>query len=321
MGRAILEIADDMKCSPNKKTKKTLTDFFQNIKDDIKTQGSETGITVGGELSLPLLSKFFIQVERKAQSSKEVQQKCRESIRVSYSDWKEAMNSLAWEIARKSNGKLPVLIFEDLDKLLRTEVWCVFYEDAPKLAGFDFPVIYTFRSAFLYDPKFNSANLSRYYKLKLFPMIHLVKQDGSRNEEGYLVIHEIIRRRANLSLFDTDPTPDRNTLDYMIEKTGGSLRELFDIIRDSFHRARRRRSTRIEREDAKEYIKDFQEKLVKQIDSQDYSFLDDIYQGNNQSIQNRDKLIFFLENGVLLEHSGWYSVHPLVIDFLRSRVN
>ena len=63
-----------------------------------------------------------------------------------------------------------------------------------------------------------------------------VYMDDSPCPEGLETIRNIVLARADAGLFE------ESTLQVMIEKTGGSLRDLFAVIRDAATRARRRRA-------------------------------------------------------------------------------
>jgi ATP phosphoribosyltransferase len=104
----------------------------------------------------------------------------------------------------------------------------------------------------------------------------------------------------------------------MIEKTGGSLRDLFGAIITAATRARRRRSVKIEVEDAVRALEKLKTELKKTIDGKNYSFLADISRGNRERIEDKEMLLNMLQAGTVLEYNGkgWYNVHPLVNDFL-----
>lgn len=75
------------------------------------------------------------------------------------------MKKIANKIREKTEGKSPILIFEDLDKLNPEDAWEVFYNYAAILSGMSFPVIYTFPIGLSYDMRF--ATLDSYFVTKL----------------------------------------------------------------------------------------------------------------------------------------------------------
>lgn len=66
-------------------------------------------------------------------------------------------------------------------------------------------------------------------------------------------------------------------------------------------------------------LRDLKNSLTIQIDSKNYNFLADICRGNRQKIENREMLLDMLQKGIVLEHSGWHRVHPLIVDFLNEQ--
>ena len=146
-------------------------------------------------------------------------------------------------------------------------------------------------------------------------MIELKHSDGSPCPEGFSVIKKIVEDRADPSLIE------EQTLKLMIEKTGGSLSDLFSIIRDASIRARRRKSGRIEMEDANAALNSLKASLAKRIEVKDYDFLRNIINGNKRNIEDREKLLEMLTGNVVLEYNGnrWQDVHPLVVDFLQEQ--
>ena len=175
-----------------------------------------------------------------------------------------------------------------------------------------------------------SKALDRYYTAKALPIIHLVREDGSRNEDGYRVIREIVSKRADLSLFAPPSESHPGALDYLIEMTAGSLRDLFRAIIDSQNRAvtrinalgilpgDRNGQDKILWEDAdKAGLDDLRQQLATKIDKDYYELLSRIRPERSLFIEEREKLVYLLTEGVLLDHNGWFSVHPIIQEELR----
>lgn len=313
VGYNLLMIADETHCSLSRKTKNVILHFWEDVeRTEEITTGSENEISgdISVESPLPILIKAIASIKTSMSSSREKRIICRKSIQRRAIEWIDTLNLIAKKIKDKT-GKPPVVIFEDLDKLDSDGIFKVFFSDASKLAGFEFPIIYTFPSAFSYDPRFNHLKLN--FDIKIFPMIPLELQDGTYNNEGYEVIERIVFKRANPILFDED------ALKLMIKKTGGSLRTLFAVITDSSNRARRRKSNQIQVTDAEIALEKQRNLMIRCIESEDYAFLLDIYNGNRRQIKNIDKLLSMLGAGVVLDYSGWHNVHPLIVDFFKEQ--
>ena len=334
---ALTQIAGDVDCEPDPAALKILRDFWmeeeetRTVKDEsgfkvgagfslepsVKMKG-ESGFEAGGmssKLALKVILKFFAELRADYAKSDERRKFYREKVKRRLSEWMSAVNSIAGSIAQTLNGKPPVIIFEDLDKLHSKEVWQVFYTDGVKLTGFHFPVIYTFPSAFALDDRY--SDLEQDFELIHFYMIQIIDADNAPYEPGYAAIMEILRRRAELSLFEGGDQKD-GVLRLLIEKTGGSLRDLFDVIYICFTRANRRDSPIIQREDAEWAIEKKRKAFAAKVDSAHYDFLKKMYESKEarQQIQDRKLTMDLLDRRVILEHNGWRCVHPLIVDFL-----
>ena len=87
-----------------------------------------------------------------------------------------------------------------MDKLNPEDAWKVFLNYAAILSGMSFPVVYTFPIALSYDIKFSA--LESYFITKTLPMIKIEKITGESYQEGIHIIQEIVKKRANLDLFE-----------------------------------------------------------------------------------------------------------------------
>ena len=223
------------------------------------------------------------------------------------------MGKVAEEIAKKAEGKRPIVIFEDLDKLNPEDAWTVFYNYAAILSGMRFPVIYTFPIGLSYDTRFSA--MESYFITKTLPMIKIETIDNQPFQEGIDIIREIVKKRADLSLFET------GVLEMLIQYTGGSLRDLFHVINTSANRAKRRNSAVISMEDAERALEEVKTSLTRRIEEKDYDFLLKIYHENKERIENKEMLLKMLQASVVLEYNGkrWHNVHPLVMKFFKEQ--
>ena len=318
MGDALLGIAEQTGCCPDKKAEKTIREFWIDVERERTESHSagakaEAGIqTERGLLDIPLL-KLFANLKLDLKYNEETRTTYREQIQKRVSGWLGAMNAISEQIAEKLDGRQPIIIFEDLDKLGPEEAWKVFYGNSEKLTGVSFPLIYTFPIALSYDPRFGA--LEGYFHPKIFPMMKLMQADDRPYDAGLRTIREIVEKRTDLSLFD------EAVLDRMIHMTGGSLRDLFRAINTAATRTRRRHGAVITQEDADRALEEQKSLLTRRMERRHYSFLHDIMDGNRENIEDRKMLLEMLQAGVVLEYNGqrWHNVHPLAAEFLRSQ--
>lgn len=318
LGDALLNIADEQGCELDPALRKFLENDWNEVERLWTAIGSgalETGVKV--EAKTPtLLQVLRLSVAMKGilKYNEERRTVYRQHISKRLSEWTRAMNQIADAITEKLEGRQPIVIFEDLDKLESGPAWGIFADHARTLSDFGFPVIYTFPIALSYDARYRA--LEGYFQAKNFPMIKVQKLEGGRNDAGFDTIWKILAKRADL-----DALFAPGVLDRMIEKTGGSLRDLFRAINAAGTRARRRRGAQVDMEDAERALEGLRADLTKMIERRHFRFLAEIVGGNHEEIQDREMLLEMLLAGAVLEYNGkrWHNVHPLVEDFLREQ--
>lgn len=318
MGEALLDIAEECKCEIETEVLQDIAEFWDEYTETTvtseKVDGSiETGIKAETPSIISGILKIFANVKADLKYNEETRKEYRKKISVRSSDWIRMLSMVSDKIKEKTDGKTPIIIFEDLDKLNPEDAWKVFYNYAALLSGMSFPVIYTFPIGLSYDTKF--AAMDSYFIAKNLPMIKIETLEGEVFEDGINVIKDIVEKRADLALFETD------VLDLLIQYTGGSLRDLFHAINASAKRAGRRRSATVSMEDAERALEELKTSLTRRIERNDYEFLKNIYNGDKELIEDKEKLLKMLQASVVLEYNGkrWHNVHPLVAKFLKER--
>jgi hypothetical protein len=126
-------------------------------------------------------------------------------------------------IAFASKGKEMLLIIEDLDKCGLADADELFIQNPTPLACLSCKAVYTLPIWLLYSPK--GSMLRNSFPVVTLPMIKVQEKDGNRCKQGMEAVREILSRR-----FDVDGLVDEDALDLAIEKTGGVLRHLFEVL-------------------------------------------------------------------------------------------
>lgn len=318
MGEALLKIADESECVIEKDILKEIVNFWDEGTEIKSFQKIETTCVEGGASAktpgiLENILKIFVKIKADLKYNEETRKEYRKKISLRSSEWIRLLGLVSEEITRKSEGKRPIIIFEDLDKLNPEDAWEVFYNYAAILSGMSFPVIYTFPIALSYDARFSA--MESYFITKTLPMIKIETIDGQPFSDGIAVIREIVEKRADLNLFETD------VLECLIQYTGGSLRDLFYAINTSAKRADRRNSETISMEDAERALEELKTSLTRRIEKKDYDFLLNICKGNKELIEDKKNLLKMLQASVVLEYNGkrWHNVHPLIAQFFEEQ--
>lgn len=155
--------------------------------------------------------------------------------------------------------------------------------------------------------------------------IPVYTKDHVRDEESIRAISKVIEARANTSLFEP------GVLDHCIVASGGNLRDLFTICRDSMLAARIRKSPSIGSEDAAGAIASlrngYKESLGagSQVDPKSISLADKLkclkalYERKDLTAEVPGPVLYqLLRQRCVLQYngSGWKGVHPLVVDLL-----
>ena len=313
MGEALLGIAGDCGCAISKDILDNIMHFWDEGTETSVSMKEETMDTeVGMSAETPGLFnalKIFAKIKADLKVNQEVRKEYQRKISIRSSDWMELLRKVAKEIADKTEGKQPIIIFEDLDKLNPENAWNLFYSYAAVLSGMPFPVIYTFPIALSYDTRY--AAMEGYFNTETLPMIKIETIQGDPYNDGINILREIIKKRADLNLFED------GVLDSLIKYSGGSLRDLFYTINSAAKRAKRRDSESVSMEDAERALQEVETALTRRIEKKDYEFLINIHTGNKQIIEDKQMLLRMLQAMVVLEYNGkrWHNLHPLVTRF------
>ena len=230
------------------------------------------GASIGAETKAPSVLRgvlnLFATLKAELKANTVTREIVKEKMERRASEWLNYINEISALISIGLNGRQPVLIFENIDKIQPpTRAMDIFHYHV--LAQMPFPIIYTFPISLYYDSNF--ALIKDFYKPHILPMIKVRNIDRTENEDGIAAIHDIIELRANSNLFE------EMALKKLIMQTGGELRGLFECIIASARRANRRGAERIEMEDADRALSGMKSDLTRRISKPDYEMLANIY--------------------------------------------
>lgn len=318
MGEALLKIAEELECEIEKDVLEKIKNFWFEGTETLMSQETgevsvETGMSIETGRILAGILNVFAKIKTDLKLNEETRKEYRKKISIRSSEWIGILRQIAEKITGRTDGKHPIIIFEDLDKLNPEDAWTVFYNYAAILSGMTFPVIYTFPIGLSYDKRFSA--MESYFTTKTLPMIKIETIEGELFQDGIDIIRDIVKKRADLGLFDT------GVVDSLIQYTGGSLRDLFHVINTSANRAKRRGSNTVSMEDAERALEEVKTFLTRRIEEKDYKFLLNIYNENKERIEDKEMLLNMLQASVVLEYNGkrWHNVHPLVIKFFKEQ--
>ncbi len=221
------------------------------------------------------------------------------------------VNRIIDKVNQQLNNKELLFIIEDLDKISIDTAENLFIRHRKTWLSLNTRLILTFPIFMAYNSQYNMIKED----IDLFCMLSMVKvknQDRSPNEKGVETIKEIVFKRADESLFD------QKALEFLIAKSGGALRDLFQMIRDASFEALLNEHNKILEKDAQmayRKLKSEYERLIR--NEKDVEKLIEIY--NNPRLLITDDIVMeLLLKGVVLEYNGerWCGIHPAIEDFL-----
>lgn len=224
------------------------------------------------------------------------------------------MNQLIQKINSKLTNKGLLLIIEDLDKISLDTAESLFITYRKIWLGLQVRIILTFPIFMAYNSQYNMIN-EDIDKAVILSMIKVKKADKTDYEQGIATLSKIVEKRAELSLIDDD------ALRFMIKKSGGAIRDLFEMIQDASFESMLIEKDKIEMSEAKSayyQLKSRNERLIR--NDSEVEKLVQVYQ-DPQLLTTDDTMMELLLKGLILEYNGerWCGIHPAVEDFLKEK--
>ena len=311
----LIEIANELDCDISKTIVDKALSYWYDKSETTTFQeelafGIESEVSVGA--GLKGLLGAFIKASGHIKNKSEQRTDIIKKVERRAFEWIEIIKLISHSIQSKSDGKMPILILEELDKINDRPAIEIFCKNASVLSQLPFKAIYTFPINLFYSEEF-SAFKGRFQHYTL-PMIKVHNKDMTENKEGINIIKNIVYKRADECLFD------EFALEEMIKKTGGALRDLFEVIMKAGAMANRQNAGKLCMEDAKLALNRFKSDLLRTIEVKDYEFLTSVHLKKEQ-IPDSSQLLRFMRSAVVLEYNGmrWHDLHPLVYDFLKDQ--
>ncbi len=124
MGEALLQIAEESECRIGNAVLEKIKNFWVDgmetrIAQETAAISAEEGITVENKGILAGILNLFVKIKTDLKFNEETRKEYRQKISVRSSEWIGILGHIADEIAKKTGGKRPIIIFEDLDKSIR----------------------------------------------------------------------------------------------------------------------------------------------------------------------------------------------------------
>ena len=122
-------------------------------------------------------------------------------------------------------GKDLLVVVEDLDKIDLKQARDIYVQNASLLTGIKVSIIYTIPIFLFHSPDVGAFKPLFDDTISL-PMIKVCKPSGER-AEGFETVRSIILKRVENELIESE------ALDLLIKKTGGVLRHVFEVLKET----------------------------------------------------------------------------------------
>jgi hypothetical protein len=309
MAHALLETLKREKISLPRSAISDLEKWFEEKvekREDVQEFTAE--IKSGGqvEAGIPLLAKLFTSFSAAFKSNATYKEELRRVIRNTFTQLAEAFNHVirgAEDALAKSwrQDAVRVLFTVDgTDKLREEDRRRLFVEDAELLLAVNALAVYTAPIALKYE----GGLVGRLDADLVLPMVKLQDANGNRCEAGWRAMHDILLKRADRSLFDTNQDIER-----LIEMSGGHPRELLRLLQLCCEVA----DVRIDADVVNQAIAQLASEYRRLLEPDDYPRLVQIDR-NPQDVGNDEKVRHLLYCLALLEYNdgSWRRSHPVI---------
>jgi GTPase SAR1 family protein len=272
-----------------------------------KTTISEKGKGLELKAKIPF---YLLEIMGRIKNENTTRVEIRKQIEPRVSELISLINDTIAEIEK--NDKQVLVIIDNLEKIESDNASELFYNHGTQLSQPMCKIIYTFPISLKSSDKFQQIknNFSGVY---VHPNIKIHEKDGSVHhcEKGREFMKEIVSKRVSLELFEPD------TLEYILDMSGGVVREFIRIIRDSSIRALTRGKITIDKDIAIDVVNGLKNLYQAQLSDSDYEVLLEVYK--TKDIKRDDKLVDLLHNLSVLEYRNgrsWCDLNPVVRSIL-----
>lgn len=281
----------------------------------IKTDKGVLSLLVG------LVAEFKAAVKSSTSRKTEFRQKIEQRINI----LKGYCNILINEIHLKllAEKRRLLIIVEDMDKADVGKIRDIFFQHSGVISELNARVIFTVHIAHLTTP--NIADIRARYQIVRLPMLKVRQRDGVPYTRGVEAIRDIVGRRAESDLFEPD------ILDRMIDRSGGVLRDLFEMLEVAASSALFQKRERIDATAADyafQRLKSEYRGMITVWGEKDsgvtteglYRKLSEIVASETKEFPLDDAMLLLLSCLAVVEYNGeqWFDAHPAVKSLLET---
>jgi len=281
-------------------------EHFEKLMKPIKERLSlkETGISLLGIISF----KFMVETESRYAIRDELQNQM-EGLQKNLSD--------VCQKIRNRYNKDVLIIIDDLDKLETKFAEQIFFDNPHLLSSLpEAKIIYTFPLDTYYCDAY--IRISDRYDDQFIPLVNLLDSQQNYLESSQEKLRKLILRRIDKNLIDDD------ALKYLIDMSGGLLRDLVKFMQDCCKLAIVEKMSVINYSIAKMAVNEHINQYYRIFDFPEYSEKVREVALTKKKIDNKT-LIYLLRYLFVLEYryrqNIWYDVHPCLKDALERKAS
>lgn len=281
--------------------------FFERVENRAETKEFAQEIRAGVEAGagIPGLAKLFAGVSNALKTNSTYKVELRRTLQNHFTDFSEAFNDLidsAEEAVRAAGkGRRILFVIDGTDQLSGEDARAFFVSDVHQLRQV--------RGRFIYCAPVHLAHediRENFEDIFQLPMIKIVNQDGTTNQDGREVMRKMLYKRAASDLFD------EGVADILVEYSGGHPRDLLRLLRYAFLNAE---YDRFDETSARRAVQDLATDFQRFLGPKDYRHLAKIDSAPPEQTMpdNSEHSRKLLYNLALLEYNRFFwRSHPAI---------
>ena len=269
-------------------------DFAAAVEGIVKAKGG-----------IPWLAELLVKAQSAIKINSTYKDEIRTEVRNHFSEFAGAFNQLVHHAEERIDGRnlgtRLLFIVDGTDRLGR--------EDAERLFVSDTHQLRLIESLFVYCAPINLLSETSLHGFEVFrlPMIKLGDKSSDYDPSSPVAatLKELIGKRMSMELFE-----DAGTVDYLIARSGGHIRDLIRLLRYALREAQSRLVTR---QMAERAVNELASEYSRLIEQDDYELLASIDRAPPDYVPVSDRTRRLLYDLVLLEYNSyWWQSHPVV---------
>ena len=285
-------------------------EVFEKIVED------SASLEAGGEAKLSILKQISVWGKGILKTGMESKHIIRTTVEPKVSYLLELLNQIINEInkqLKEKRNKELLLVIEDMDKLEAVDAKELFVLHRRALLTINAKMILSFPIYLVYTPEYSMIR-DDFADCVLFSMIKVREKNGDRHQAGIDILKQIVYKRMDDALIEDE------ALDYMICKTGGAIRDLFELLKQAayYRLGNLQNDSPISIDDARIVETGLKATYERFLTSEAHiKKLQQVYKEPIPDYAD-EVLSDLLRTLAVIEYNGdrWCGVHPLLVDFL-----